>query len=55
LKFAKEYKDWTVKDWAKVLFSNEMVIKLFMKQHARDYIWRKADEELHPDCINYER
>ena len=55
LKFAKEHKDWTVEDWATVLFSNEMAIKLFMEQHTRDYVWRKTDEELHPDCINYGR
>ena len=38
LKFAKEHKDWMVKDWAKVLFSDEMAIKLFMKRHTRDYV-----------------
>ena len=55
LKFAKEHKDWTVEDWATVLFSDEMAIKLFMERHVRDYVWRKTDEELHPDCINYGR
>lgn len=29
LKFAKEHEDWTVEDWARVLFSDEMAIKLF--------------------------
>src|SRR5208282_3586742 len=38
LKFAKEYKNWTAEDWVRMLFSNEMVIKLFMKRHIRDYI-----------------
>lgn len=55
LKFAKEHKDWTVEDWARVLFSDEMAVKLFMERHVRDYVWRKADEEFHPDCINYGR
>ena len=24
-----------------------------MERCIRDYIWRRTDEELHPDCINY--
>ena len=32
-----------------------MAVKLFMKRHARDYVWRKTNEELHPDCIDYGR
>ena len=55
MKFAKEHKDWTAEDWARVLFSDEMAIKLFTERHVRDYVWRKADEEFHPDCINYGR
>ena len=55
LKFAKEHKNWTTEDWARVLFSDEMAIKLFMERHTRDYVWRKTDEALHPDCINYEK
>ena len=38
LKFAKEYKDWTTENWARMLFSDEMAIKLFMKRYIRDYI-----------------
>ena len=38
LKFAKEHKDWTVEDWAKILFSDEMSVKLFMKRHVRNYV-----------------
>ena len=55
LKFAKQHKDWTKEEWARVLFSDEMAIKLFMERRARDYVWRKVDERLHPDCINYGR
>ena len=55
LKFAKEHKNWTVEDWSTVLFSDEVAIKLFMERHVRDYVWRKAVEEFHPDCINYHR
>ena len=38
LKFAKEYKNWTMKDWARMLFFDEMIIKLFMKRYTRDYV-----------------
>ena len=55
MRFAKEHKDWTIKDWGKVLFSDEMAIKLFMERHVRDYVWRNTNEEFHPDCIDYGR
>src|SRR5208282_171060 len=53
LKFAKEHENWTMEDWTRVLFSDEMTIKLFMERHTRNYVWRKSDKEFHPDCINY--
>jgi len=55
LKFAKEHKDWTVEDWARILFCDEMSVQLFMERRTRDYVWRKANEEFHPDCINYQK
>ena len=55
LKFAKEHQDWTVEQWASVLFSDEMAVKLFMERHVKDYVWRMVDEEYHPHCINYGR
>ena len=54
LKFAKEHIHWTVeKDWSRVLFCDEMSVKLFMERKTRDYVWRKVDEEFHSDCINF--
>jgi len=32
-----------------------MSVKLFMERKTRDYVWRKADEEFHPDSINYQK
>jgi len=55
LKFAKEHKDWTKEQWAHVLFSDEMAVKLFMERCSKDYVWRTTEEEYHPDCINYAR
>ena len=31
LKFARDHKDWTMEDWTRMLFSDEMAIKLFME------------------------
>ena len=52
LKFAREHKNWKVEDWARVIFTDEMAVKLFMQRHIKDYIWR-SEEEFHHDCINY--
>jgi hypothetical protein len=38
LKFAREYKNWKVKDWAQVIFTDEMAVKLFMQRYIKDYI-----------------
>ena len=46
---------WTIEDWAQVLFCDETSIQLFMERRTQDYVWRKADEEFHPDCINYQK
>jgi len=32
-----------------------MSVKLFMERKTRDYVWRKANEEFHSDCINYQK
>ena len=55
MRFAKEHKDWTIQQWAAVLFCDEMSVKLFMERKTHDYVWRKASEEFHPDCINYSK
>jgi len=55
LKFARKYKDWTVEQWASVLFSDEMAVKLFTERRSKDYVWRTVEEEFHPDCIDYVR
>ena len=55
LKFAKQHRDWTKEQWATVLFSDEMAVKLFMERRSKDYVWRTTEEEYHPDCINYGR
>ena len=55
LKFANEHLHWTAEDWKRVLFSDEMSVKLFMERNSRDRVWRKKGEKYHRDCINYRK
>jgi len=32
-----------------------MSVKVGMERSTKDWIWRKEDEEFHPDCINYKK
>ena len=32
-----------------------MSVKLYMVRHSKDFVWRKEDEEFHPDCISYSK
>ena len=53
LKFAKEHKNWTVEDRGKVLFSDEMAVKLLWKDMLEIMYGESRCEKFHPDCINY--
>ena len=55
LLFAKAHSSWTIENWAQVLFCDETSIQLFMERRIQDYVWRKVDEEFHPDCIDYHK
>lgn len=55
LQFAKRHAHLTVDDWKAYIWSDEMSIKIGMERTTQDWIWRKADEEFHPDCINYKK
>ena len=44
-----------MEDWARVIFTDEMSIKLNMKRHSKDYVWYKVEEEFHSDCISYDK
>lgn len=55
LKFAKKYAHWTIDDWKRVIWTDEMSVKTGMARAGQDWIWRKPDEEFHPDCINYRK
>ena len=55
LQYAKRHRHWMIEDWKCVIFTNEMSVKIGMARHSRDMIWRKEDEKLHADYINYRK
>lgn len=49
LAWAQEHKDWTLEDWCKILWTDETWVT--GGRHRKQYVTRKAGEELHPDCV----
>ena len=45
LDFAYAYKDWTVEDWKKVIWSDETKIN-HLGSHGQKWVWKKAGEGL---------
>lgn len=45
LKFAKKYKNWSVEDWNKVIWSDESKFMIFGSD-GRQYCWKKPDEPI---------
>ena len=52
LKFARAHKSWTVEDWYRVIFTDEMSIKVGQERTSRVFVWRKKGEEYHKDCVD---
>jgi len=55
LQFAKRHAHFTVEDWKAFIWTDEMSVKVGMQRSTRDWVWRKNDEELHPDYIDYRK
>ncbi|CAG7554989.1 unnamed protein product [Fusarium equiseti] len=53
LNFALKHVNWTVEEWASVLFYDEMQVHL-TEQPQEVLVTRKLDEIAHPDCVNIE-
>jgi transposase len=49
LAWARKYKDWTFKDWSKVLFSDESPFTL--KANLPSFVWVGKGEELQPFAV----
>lgn len=45
LDFAKKFKDWTVQDWSRVVWSDESKFQIFSSD-GREYCWRKQEKLL---------
>ena len=45
LEFALKYQDWTMEDWAKIIWSDESKFNLFGSD-GREYCWKKPGEPL---------
>jgi len=50
LKFAKKYKDWTIADWSKVVWSDESKFQVFGSD-GRQYYWKNENEPLRDSHI----
>jgi Transposase len=48
LSFAKEYEHWTVKDWSKIIWSDE---SKFVLLDGKQYCWRRSGESLQDDHV----
>jgi transposase len=55
LQFAKRHAHFTIEDWKAFIWTDEMSVKIGMERSTRDWVWRKTDEEFHPDCIDYRK
>ncbi|CAF3431998.1 unnamed protein product [Fusarium graminearum] len=53
LHFAQSYCHWTAEQWESVVFYAEMRVPL-KEQPQQVFVTRKSDEDVHPDCINFE-
>jgi transposase len=45
MEFANKYKDWTVEDWRKVIWSDESKFEIFGSRR-RQYYWKRPGEQL---------
>jgi transposase len=50
LKFAKEYKKWTVEDWKSVIWTDESSFEIG-KNTRQTVVWRKVDERHRSECL----
>ncbi|CAK9799193.1 Transposable element Tc1 transposase [Anthophora plagiata] len=50
LLWAKKYRNWTVEDWSKIIWSDESDIEIFGTPGAQ-FVHRRPGEAFRPDCI----
>ena len=52
LTFARKYRHFIVEDWKRILFIDEMSIKIGMERMSIMWVWRKKGEKFHKDCVD---
>ena len=50
LEFAMRYRHWTVRDWKRVIFTDETWMELFCHQ-GNQFVRRRKGEEMKPECL----
>ncbi|CAB4460165.1 unnamed protein product [Rhizophagus irregularis] len=50
LEWAYKHENWMIRQWRRVLFSDESTFTQFQKG-CQGMVWREPEEELNPDCI----
>ena len=50
LKWAREHLHWKLKDWLRVIFSDESTFET--RQRARQFVTKRSFEKYCPDCLN---
>ena len=50
LEWALAHRNWTTREWRRVLFSDESTFTQF-QQGRQGRVWRELGEELNPDCV----
>jgi hypothetical protein len=51
LAFARAHRHWTVEDWARIIFTDEMSIKIAMERLSVMWVWRKLNEKYHKEGV----
>ena len=55
LEYARLVRHMGLDYWKRIIFTDEMSVKVNMARKTRDWVWRKAGEEFHADCVDYRK
>jgi hypothetical protein len=55
LEYARLVRHMGLPYWKRVIFTDEMSVKVNMARKTHDWVWRKPGEEFHADCVDYRK